>query len=72
MIKHRWVKIETEKHDIETHQCEICECKRHKFFIPPMKWPDFSYTRNGIIFSNGRPDCYDDSPPFQHAMGEFN
>ena len=72
MVKHKWKKIETEKHDMETHQCEVCGCKRGKYFIPGMKWPDFLYTRNGIIFHDGRPDCYEDEPAFQHAMGEFN
>ena len=65
-------KIKTHKHDIETHECEVCGCFRGKFWIPGMLHPEFMYERNGIVFTDRRPDCYDDEPPFQHAMGEFN
>lgn len=72
MIKHKWEKITTESEDLETYQCTVCECKRHKIYYGG-KFPDFMYTRNGITFRIGeRPDCYDDDPPFQHAMGEFS
>lgn len=71
MIKHKWKQVETQKDDDQTHKCTVCGCTRHK------RWyggphPDFLYVRNGIVFSEGRPDCYDDNPPFQHAMGHFN
>jgi len=72
MVRHKWEKIETKEYDLETHQCKICGCIRHKFIEPGMPYPGFSYVRNGIIFSEGRPDCYTDADDFGPAMGFFN
>jgi hypothetical protein len=72
MIKHKWKEIDARKHCIETHECVVCGCLRDKFWEPGMPYPHFLYVRNGIIFTEGRPECYPDEPDFQHAMGEFN
>lgn len=73
MIKHKWKEIDVERYDVATHLCTVCGCKRHKMFVGG-KYPfDFMYTRNGITFPEGRPDCYeDDSESFKHGMGYFN
>ena len=75
MIKHRWREIETQKGDLETHECTICGCTRHKSWNAGFfkDFPGFTYVRNEIVYALDRPECYgDDADEFQAAMGHFN